>query len=214
MCFMAVVHIDRFTARTEEERNAPPVALHERAIENLEFIRQTMERAAEFTAVPGWGMVAVGCLACVVALVASRQPDARAWLTVWLGGACLAITIALWALVRKARRVNDSLLSGPGRKAALGFAPPMFAGALLTLVFYRAGLAAQLPVVWLLLYGAGVMTGGAFSVRVVPVMGLCFMVVGAAAAFCPPSWNDWAMAAGFGALHIIFGIIVARSYGG
>ena len=213
MRLMAVVHTNRF-AQMENERVAPPVALHERAIENLEFIRTTMERAAEFTAVPGWGMVAVGLLACAASALASRQTSARAWLIVWLGGACLALAIALWALHRKSRRVNDSLLSGPGRKAALGFAPPMFAGALLTVVLHRAGLNSLLPVAWLLLYGAGVVTGGAYSVSIVPVMGLCFMFVGAVAAISPPSWNDGLMAAGFGGLHIVFGIIVARRHGG
>lgn len=209
---MAVVY--RFRPSAETEKSEPPPALHERAFANLEFIRGTMERAAAFTAVPGWGMVAVGILACAAAFIASRQTVLRAWLVTWLAGACLGLAIALWALYRKSRRVNDALLSGPGRKAALGFAPPMFAGALLTLAFHRAYLHELLPTMWLLLYGAGVVTGGAFSVSIVPVMGLCFMFVGAVAVFCPPSWGDALMATGFGALHIIFGIIIARRHGG
>jgi hypothetical protein len=107
-----------------------------------------------------------------------------------------------------------SLLSGPGRKFALSLSPPLVAGALLTAVLYRAQVVELIPGMWLLLYGVGIVTGGAFSVKIVPVMGLGFMLVGAAALFCPAAWGNSLMAAGFGGLHLIFGIIIARRHGG
>jgi len=173
-----------------------------------------MERASSFTPVPGWGGVAIGITALGAAVVASRQQSHTAWLIAWLAEASIAFAIASWSMTSKARQANVPLLAGPGRKFALSFAPPMFAGALLTVVLFRAGYVGVIPGVWLLLYGTGVATGGAFSIRVVPLLGLCFMVLGSVSLFCPAAWGNAFLAAGFGGLHIIFGAIIARNYGG
>jgi hypothetical protein len=195
------------------KRHEPP-ALHDRAIDNLRYIRETMERASSFTAVPGWGQVAIGVTALIATYVGARQPTARAWLGTWLAEAVIALLIAGWLIDRKARKTGVPLLSGPGRKVAFSLSPPMIVGALLTVVLFQSGLTRVIPGTWLLLYGTGVVAGGMFSVRVVPVMGICFMVMGAAALFVPPAWGTWFMAGGFGGLHIIFGAIIARKYGG
>ena len=191
-----------------------PPALHARAMDNLAFIRDTMEAAGAFTAVSGWGMVAVGIIATVAATIASAQHSVLRSIYVWIAAAVLAPCVMLWAIVRKARRAHMPLLSGPGRKFLLSFSPPMLVGALLTIVLYRAGLVTTIPGMWLLLYGTAVVAGGAFSVRIVPVMGICFMLAGTLAIFTPATWNDWIMAAAFGGLHIAFGIPIARRHGG
>lgn len=183
-------------------------------MDNLAFIRETMERASSFTAVPGWGGVAIGVTALLAALIASRIKDEHEWMYVWACELPLALLIGGWTMKRKANvaRLND--LSPPGRKFTLSLTPPLAAGAMLSLALWRVKAFDALPGMWLLLYGAGVVTGGAFSVRVVPVMGLCFMATGAAALFTPIAWSNWLMAAGFGGLHILFGIIIARRHGG
>jgi len=192
----------------------PPVALDAHAADNLRFIRETMERAASFTAVPGWGGVVMGITAVGAAVVAGAQATPHAWLLTWMGEALLAFVIASCAVVWKARAAGIPLLTDPGRKFALSFAPPILVGVLLTLVLYQAGLLHAIPGMWLLLYGTGVVAAGAFSIRVVPLMGLCFMVLGAVALFTPESWNNWLMGAGFGGLHVVFGFVIARRYGG
>ena len=154
-------------------------------MDNLAFIRDTMEAAGSFTAVSGWGMVAIGVLAIGVAGVASMQATPLAALNIWLAAAVLSPIIMMWAMVRKSRSAKMPLLSGPGRKFVLSFSPPMFVGALLTFVLYQAGLVQMIPGVWLLRYGTGVVAGGAFSVKIVPVMGLCFMLAGVIALFAP-----------------------------
>ncbi len=191
-----------------------PPALHTRAMDNLRFIRETMERATPFTAVSGWGEIVIGVSALVAAVVASGQPTVERWLGVWLAEAAFSFVIAGGAMVWKARAASVPLLLGPGRKFVLSFAPPIAVGALLTIALYRAGLPAVLPGTWLAMYGTAVMTGGAFSVRSVSAMGFCFMIVGAIALFCPSAWGDLFMASGFGGLHIAFGAIIARRHGG
>ena len=194
--------------------SAEPPTLHARAMDNLEFIRDTMERAGAFTAVSGWGTVAVGISAIGAAALAARQSSQVAWLMVWLGEALLSLVISGWAISRKARLARMPLLSGPGRKFAMSFAPPILVGAVLTAVLYQSALIAVLPGLWLMLYGTGVITGGAFSVRIVPVMGFCFLVGGIVAILLPIAWSDIIMALTFGGLHIAFGIPIARRHGG
>jgi hypothetical protein len=191
-----------------------PAALHERAMDNLRYIRETMERSSAFTGVSGWGQVAIGLTALCAAFLAAHQATFKAWLSVWIAEALVSLLIAGWSMDRKARAAQMPLFSGPGRKVAFSLSPPFFVGGLLTVVLYQAGLIHAIPGVWLLLYGTGVVTGGMFSVSIVPIMGLCFMALGAITLFIPPSFANWFLAAGFGALHIIFGVIIARRYGG
>jgi hypothetical protein len=200
-----------------EHRNPPlahPLALDDRARDNLRFIRETMERAGSFTAVSGWGGVAMGITAIGAAVIASRQSSPLGWLMTWIIEATIAIAIASWTTVSKARDSGTSLFSGPGRRFVYSFAPPLFAGGLLTLLLVRLGFTGVISGVWLLLYGTGVVTGGAFSIRIVPLMGLCFMVLGTVALFCPWNWGNLFLAAGFGGLHVVFGAVIARKYGG
>jgi hypothetical protein len=183
-------------------------------VDDLRFIRDTMERSASFTAVPGWGQVILGLTALVAAWLAARQSNSTAWLKVWLAEAFLAALIAFLSMRWKANRRGLPLFTGPGRKVALGLFPPLIAGALLTFSLQRAKLESVLAPAWLLLYGAGIITGGAYSVSIVPVMGVCFMVTGALAVIAPAAWANWFLAAGFGGLHIFFGFLIARRHGG
>jgi hypothetical protein len=190
------------------------IPLEDRAADNLRFIRETMERAGSFTAVPGWGGAAIGFTALAAAAIASHQTSAARWLFVWLAEAALAMILAVLTVAQKSREAHIPLFSGPGRKFALGFSPPMLVGALLTVALYRDGDLRLLPGMWLLLYGTAVVSGGSFSVRVVPVMGLCFIALGAAAIASPASWGNGYMMAGFGGLQIAFGLVIAQRYGG
>lgn len=191
-----------------------PPALHGRAAADLRFIRETMEHAGSFTAVPGKGGLVMGAVGCATAAVASMQANSSAWLATWLAGAAVALTVGLVALVLKARAAGTSMLRGVGAKFASSLCPPLAAGALLTFVLVRSNDFELLPGAWLLLYGTGLMTAGAFSARIVPLMGACFIALGAAAFLSPPNWGDAWMALGFGGLQVVFGAIIWSRHGG
>lgn len=199
---------------SHSQNPSEPVALGDRAMEDLRFIRQTMERGAAFTAVPGWGGVWMGVSAVAAALIAADQPTPDRWIAVWTLELGVALAIGSVAMQRKARRADLTLLSGAGRKFLLSFLPPATAGAVLTVALWRAGAHALLPGAWLLLYGAAVVTAGTFSVKTVPVTGLCFMALGVAALMTNLFAGDVWMGLGFGGLHIAFGTLIARKHGG
>lgn len=191
-----------------------PAPIHEHAISNLRYIREAMERATAFTSIPGWGGVVIGITAIGAALFAQRWLNRSEWLLIWLGEAVIAVIIGLLTMMRKAKRAGVSFWSAPARRFFVSYFAPIAAGAALTLLLARTGTLEALPATWLLLYGASFISSGAFSIRVVPVMGVCFMFLGLVACFTPLAVGNLLLGAGFGGLHLIFGFIIARSYGG
>ena len=201
-------------------RESPAIAerrsldLRTRAEADLKAIRDAMEGSSRFTSVSGAGEIAVGVTALAAAWVAAHQTTASAWLGVWAVEAALAAALSLASAARKARRTGATLWSLPARRFALSLSPPLAAGATLTPLFLRAGLLDSLPGLWLLLYGTGIATGGAFSERIVPLTGIAFMLAGVAAlSLAEPGPDAW-MAVGFGGIHIAFGALLIWRHGG
>jgi len=195
-------------------RAGKPSSVGDHAAENLVFIRQAMERSATFTTIPGAGGVAMGIVAFGASAVAARQPSADRWLAVWIGAAAIAAIVGLFAMERKARNAGSTLTGPTGRRFALGMAAPFVAGAAITYELWAVRNFTVMAPSWLLLYGAGVLTGGIFSVPIVRAIGVCFMALGIAAIFTPPEWGNLWLAIGFGGLHVGFGAYIARNYGG
>lgn len=191
-----------------------PTPLHNRALEDLTFIRDTIARAGTVTSVPGWGGVAMGVTAVIASWIAAQQASGAEWIAVWLAEAVLALGIGGVTMIRKAEASKTPLMTRAGKLFVRAFVPPILAGAVLSAVLYRLDLVRLLPGVWLLLYGTAVTTAGAHSVRVVPLLGVSFMSLGAAAFVLPASWGNPLMALGFGGLQIGFGLLIARKFGG
>jgi hypothetical protein len=191
-----------------------PSSVGDHAAENLVYIRQAMERSATFTSIPGAGGVAMGVVALAASPLAARQPTDDRWLAVWLGAAGIAAVVGFAAMARKTRRGGGNLTGGIARRFALGMAAPFVAGAAITYELWAVRSFTVMAPAWLLLYGAGVLTGGIFSVPIVRAIGLCFMALGIAAILSPPGWGTVWLGIGFGGLHIVFGAYIARNYGG
>jgi hypothetical protein len=195
-------------------RPSNPPEMQARAMDNLRFIRETMEAAGTFTAVSGWGQVFIGMTAILAALVASQFQESVEWVLVWAAEAFLALVISVWFMYHKARSASLPLLTGSARKLLFSFTPVFVVGMVVTYALMRRGMYVLLPGVWMLLYGTAVVAAGAFSVRIVPVMGAAFILVGALALFAPVTWSTALMIVGFGVLHIVFGFVIARRHGG
>ena len=191
-------------------------ALRDHAVSNLRYIRETMERASAFTSIPGWGGVAIGVTALATTAISEPMTawSPRRWLAAWLIEAVIAAAIGATSMWLKARRAETRFMSGAARRFFVSYFAPMIAGAILTITIVRGGTLDALPATWLLLYGAAFVSSGAFSLRVIPMMGICFMLFGVAAALLPLSVANLLLGAAFGGLHILFGFIIARNYGG
>ena len=201
-------------ARKLRSSERPPLALHDRAMDDLRYIRETMERSGSFTHVSGLGVIAMGLAALAAAFLAWGAQELWLWMSVWSGAAVVSFASAIYLMDRKSRAEGMTLLTGPGRKFAWNVVPPLVVGAALTAACLLAGAVSLLPGSWLMLYGAAVVAAGSHSVRPVPLMGVCFMAVGTAALLGPPAWGDAFLAAGFGGLHLVFGLIIWRRHGG
>jgi hypothetical protein len=211
------------------ERETPPYeapALSDRAIDNLQFIRDTMEKAGTFTAISGKGIMATGVLALAASALAGSSLESPRFLLTWVIAAAAALVLSVGFTLSKAS-LSRTPMTGPiARKLALAFLPSLVAGAVVTAVALRAEWYVVLPGVWLLMYGAAVMAGGALSAPIIPVMGSSFMFLGAVALGLPvvlgTSWSAdqraellrLVMALGFGGLHLVFGYAISRRLGG
>lgn len=207
-------HLRMASVRSIRQKASEPVPIQNHALDNLRYIRETMERSESFTAVPGWGGVTMGMTAVAASVIASWQTSSTAWLGTWIVEAVLALIIGLLAMHRKALAAGVEPWSGPARRFAASFTPPIVAGGALTIALWLNGMAHLVPGTWLMLYGTAVITGGAFSVRIVPMMGVCFVVAGAATLFAPFPWANVMLGICLGGLQIVFGAMIAKKYGG
>jgi hypothetical protein len=194
-------------------RSSPPASLHQHAQDNLQYIRDTMESATSFTGISGKGYIFAGISALGAAWLAAQQTSNTGWLGVWMAELALAATATLSMTAFKARGQGTSLWSTNGIKLLLAFLPGMTAGGIITLALYLQDDITLLPGIWMCLYGASVMTAGVHSVRLIPIMGGLFILVGALVLLTPLPANTM-LGLGLGILHILFGIIVWRKHGG
>ena len=195
-------------------RRREPTPIDSGAVENLRYIRSTIDAVHTFTTVPGKGCIAMGLTALVAVGVESIPQLAQHWLAVWVGAAIVACGSALWFMEQKARAQGLSLRRAVARRFFMTMAPAFLAGAILT-----AALAGQvdrelITGMWLLLYGAGLAACGLFAIPAVFTAGIAFMALGTATLWLPPGSAAIVLALGFGGIHVALGVTIMRHHGG
>ncbi|HVO47729.1 MAG TPA: hypothetical protein VMT29_15495 [Steroidobacteraceae bacterium] len=192
------------------------VALDTHALGTLNYIRASIEAAGTF-AVPGIAGIAMGAVGVTATVLASLSALAGWWLEIWLVAALAASAAGCLLVARQSHRLSDggfALYRGPVRKFVLSLCPALLAGAVLTVVLWVEGHGVLIAGMWLLLYGCAVLSASmmtsAVTQRLVAAMGGLFVVCGAVAFAVPPRWHNLILGLGFGALHLLFGILIGR----
>ncbi|MEO8036465.1 MAG: hypothetical protein ABI837_18655 [Acidobacteriota bacterium] len=195
---------------------ADPASIHEHTLDNLRYIRKPLEKAGSYTSIPGWGAVAIGITALVTCVIAQGPSGGRprVWLTIWLGEAVVAASIGVLTMWRKTRQPAHAFRMNASRRLMASSLAPLLSAALLTLVAADLGDYVLMPPLWLLFYGSAFVSSRAFALRVVPIMGLSFLLLGGAACAVSLPAGNILLGIGFGGVHIVFGLIIARSHGG
>jgi hypothetical protein len=190
-----------------------PVSIETRALGTLAYIRTSIESSGSM-AVPGMAGVVMGCIGVIVAILASTAWGGPHWLVIWVAAGGTAFLVGGALMAREAAQSGHARYLGPVRKFLLCLCPALLAGAVLTFVLWHAGIEELLPGTWLLLYGCAVLSAStvtiASTMRLICIMGVLFVALGSIAFALPSGGHTAILGLGFGALHIIFGLLVGR----
>ena len=190
-----------------------PVSIETHALGTLACIRSSIESSGSLV-VPGTAAVLMGSVGSLAAILASTARWAPHWLAIWLFAGAVAFVSGGALMVRQAAQTGHARYLGPVRKFLLCLCPALLAGAILTFVLWRAGLSSLLPGTWLLLYGCAVLSASTVTIprmmRLICAMGALFVVLGCIAFALPAAAHTLVLGLGFGALHIVFGLLIGR----
>jgi hypothetical protein len=196
------------------KRHEPPTPIDSGALENLRYIRSTIEAAHTFTTVPGKGCIAMGLTALAAVGLESIPALAAHWLAIWVGAAIIACGSALWFMEQKAHAQGLSLRRAVARRFFMTLAPAFLTGAILTAALAGHVNRELITGMWLLLYGTGLAACGLFAIPAVFTAGLAFLGLGAATLWLPPGSAHIVLALGFGGIHLALGTAIVRHHGG
>jgi len=195
-------------------RTDAPVSIDSRALGTLIYIRTSIESASSL-AVPGMAGIVMGSIGMFAAVLASIPAFSSRWLEIWLLAAVVALLLGGALMARQAAQHGQSRYLGPARKFLLCLCPALLSGAVLTFVMWQAGSTQLIPGTWLMLYGCAVLSAStvtaAVTMRLIATLGALFVLLGLFAFQLPPGSHSIVLGAGFGVLHILFGILMGRA---
>jgi hypothetical protein len=190
------------------------VALHSHALSTLNYIRTSIDAAGTF-AVPGSAGIAMGTAGVAATFLSTIHWLSAYWILIWIVAAVGAAAVGSMRIARQSARGELTLYRGPTRKFIFCLCPALLAGAVLTAVLAQVGEARLIPGTWLLLYGCAVLSttlmSAASTARLLGTMGGLFILLGVLAFELPERWHNLILGVGFGALHLIFGVLIGRT---
>ncbi|HRO42053.1 MAG TPA: hypothetical protein PL009_04430 [Flavipsychrobacter sp.] len=197
------------------------------SLETLHVIRSIMERSTRFLTLSSWSGVWAGTTAIVGAYIASTlleddllfsdkiQLETTVKFYQWLGLASAVFIIALLGAYfftwRKAKISGGNLWSSASRTMLRTMALPMFAGALLCIGFLQNGHLIYIAPSCLIFYGLALYNGGKYTLSEIQYLGLLEILLGVICLFLP-QYGLYFWAAGFGVLHVLYGLIMWNKY--
>ena len=191
-----------------------PAAIESRALGTLDYIRASIESSSSLD-VPGMAGIVTGSIGVLAAIVVSLPRWAPHWLAIWLAAAAVAFVLGGTLVARQITSRGRTRYLGPARKFLLCLCPSLVAGAVLTVVFATSGMTGFIPGTWLLLYGCAVLSASTVTAagiaRLICIMGALFIALGSMAFALPAAAHTALLGLGFGALHILFGILIGRA---
>lgn len=186
------------------------VHLDSHAAATLRYIRRSMEGAV-LLAVPGSAGLILGTIALLATALCLAPELHKFWVAIWLSAALLGAVLGSTLIVRESSLRDLRLHGTPLLKFALCLSPSLGAGLVMTAVHWFGGNLHAIPGTWLLLYGCALLAASAATTTIIAALGMLFVLFGLAALLLPDEWQLLMLGAGFGGLHIIFGLLIGRS---
>ena len=190
-------------------QSANAVRIDSHAVATLRYIRASMDAAAS-VAVPGSAGIAMGSIGVLATVVSSTSGLRDYWIGVWLIAAAIGGGVGFVLMTRPASLRGLSLYGTPLRKFALGLFPALIGGAAMTAVHWSNGNTHAIPGTWLLFYGCALISASVSATRMIAFMGACFVALGLVALLAPDRLQMLLLGAGFGGLHVLFGVLIGR----
>ena len=207
------------------------------SLETLYEIRNIMERSVRFISLSGWSGIWAGLTAIAGAYAAYQwltpdilshnfmvQPVSQKGDAFCFCGAnlyrplILAVTIFIVALagayyftMRKVKAQGGTLWNTASRSMFKAMAMPLIAGAIFCLGFMEYGHGIYLAPACLIFYGLALYNGSRYTLSEIRYLGMLEMLLGCICLFMP-GYGLYFWTAGFGLLHILYGIIMWNKY--
>ncbi len=189
-------------------------------------IRSMMERSTKFLSLSGLSGIGAGIVALVgwgwaSSYLKSRFPagneaavNHEEILVFMLASGLVivgALAVAMFFSWRLARKRGLPIWNITARDVVLALLSPLTSGGVFSLILVRQSLYGLIPSAMLLFYGMALVNAGKYTVHDIRILGLSEVLLGLAAGLLP-DLALWFWAAGFGLLHILYGIVMYLKY--